>query len=394
MENRKTVLMYCWGSVSEPMAAKGMEELGYIVITIMDKIKDYHADAEFAQKMITVLHAKKADLVFSYDYFPILSMICQMNGIPYISWIYDCPQYTLLSKTIQNPCNHIFCFDERYAQRIRGYGAPNVYHFPLAADPDLYPAKKAADPEETLKYGCDISFVGSLYNDDRNRILKADLSDFSRGYTEGLIRAQLPIYGCNLIADCLCGQAEKEIAERCGLTLGEMYLPDLHRMAADAVLMAVTAREREEVLFNLSEQFAVTLYTNSSLPACLKERERLSDRGTVDYRTQMPLVFYNSRINLNITSRTIETGVPQRVFDILSCGGFCLTNYQKEIGDLFEDGKELVMYTGMEDMVQKAGYYLLHEEERIRIAKAGYEKVTEHFTIRRRLKEMFDRING
>lgn len=81
------------------------------------------------------MQVKKPDLVFSYDYFPILSMICQMNGIPYAAWIYDCPQYTLLSQTIVNPCNHVFCFDEQYTQKIMGYGAVNVYHFPLAADP-------------------------------------------------------------------------------------------------------------------------------------------------------------------------------------------------------------------------------------------------------------------
>lgn len=384
MRVKKTILAYCWGSVSEPMAISGMEKLGYTVITLKDKIKDYHADALFAQKAITLLHAQKPDLVFSYDYFPILSMICQMNGIPYAAWIYDCPQYTLLSQTIVNPCNHIFCFDEQYTHKIRGYGAVNVYHFPLAADPALI-----LNAKRNKEYRADISFVGSLYNDDRNRILQADLSEFAKGYIEGLIRAQSKIYGYNLVKDSLCTQVEKEVAEKCGLTLGECYLPDGRSMAVDAVSMAVTARDREEVLFDLSEHFEVTLYTNSSLPVSLKKREHLKSKGTVDYRTQMPLVFYNSKINLNITTRTIETGIPQRVFDILSCQGFCLTNYQKEIDELFEDGKELVLYTGPEDMMQKAEYYLSHEEEREQIAKAGYEKVMAYFAIEKRLQEMF-----
>lgn len=204
-----------------------------------------------------------------------------------------------------------------------------------------------------------------------------------------LTRAQSKIYGYNLVKDSLCTQVEKEVVEKCGLTLGECYLPDARSMAVDAVSMAVTARDREKELFDLSEQFEVTLYTNSSLPVSLKEREHLKSKGTVDYRTQMPLVFYNSKINLNIMTRTIESGIPQRVFDILSCKGFCLTNYQKEIDELFEDGKELVLYTGPEDMMQKAEYYLSHEEEREQIARAGYEKVMEYYAIEKRLQEMF-----
>ena len=110
--------------------------------------------------------------------------------------------------------------------------------------------------------------------------------------------------------------------------------------------------------------------------------------GAVDYQHQMPLVFHNSRINLNITSKTIESGISQRVLDILACGGFCLTNYQPEIAEFFEDGKELVMYTDMEDLAQKIDWYLKHEEERAAIARAGYNKVKEQFSMRERLAEL------
>ena len=89
----------------------------------------------------------------------------------------------------------------------------------------------------------------------------------------------------------------------------------------------------------------------------------------------MPYIFHNSKINLNITSKTIESGIPLRVFDILSCGGFCLTNYQPEIARYFTDGEDLVMYSSMEDLVDKVAYYLEHDEEREQIARNGYEKL-------------------
>lgn len=397
----KKIAVYCWDSVCEPMTIRAMQELGYQVLTFSEKIRDYHADAVFAQKFIAFLHAQKVDMVFSYDYFPMISMICQMNGIVYASWIYDCPQYTLLSKTIINECNHIFCFDKAYAASLQASGAKAVYHFPLAADMNMYDSAKAAvdssNPDgrrltDEKSYICDISFVGSLYNDEKNRMRVTEFSEYTAGYLEGVVRAQSKIYGYNLVADSLPEQVVKEIVDKCGLALGNLYLFDSVQMAADAVNMEVTARDRQDVLTSLAQYFDVTLYSNSKLPQELQNNPRLISKGTVDYQAEMPLVFHNSRINLNITSRTIESGIPQRVFDILACGGFCLTNYQPEIAELFEDGKELVMYTDIEDLLQKVEYYLIHEEERAQIAKAGYEKVRNCFSVKDRIAELINSI--
>lgn len=386
----KTILVYCWEALSEQMAIRAIKEAGHRVVIVSGKMKDYHADAEFAQRFMVALHAQKVDMVFSYDYFPLISMICEMNHVPYASWIYDCPQYTLLSKTISNSCNHIFCFDELYTVRLQNAGAQHVYHFPLAADMDMYERARRDDSEK--EYACDISFVGGLYNGEKNRLLHTKLSEYAEGYVEGLLYAQKEICGYNLMAGALPKQVAEEIVQKCEITLSDAYEWDTIQMAADAVNMKLTARDREEVLACLAQQFAVTLYSNSQIPDKLKACQKLICKGTVDYQTKMPLVFHNSKINLNITSRTIETGIPQRVFDILACGGFCLTNYQPEIAELFEDGKELVMYTDMKDLLQKAEYYLEHEEERQRIAKAGYEKVKGSFSIGDRIVKLINLI--
>lgn len=55
---------------------------------------------------------------------------------------------------------------------------------------------------------------------------------------------------------------------------------------------------------------------------------------------------------------------------------------------IFEDGKELVMYTDLEDLTQKVEWYLRHDEERAAIARAGCRKVKERFSMRERLKDM------
>ena len=387
---RNSVLIYSWGSVCEPMVINAFGELGYEVIVLKKEMKDYHADAEFARECIELIHKEKPDLVFSYDYFPLLSMICQMNELPYISWIYDCPMYTLLSKTIWNDCNYIFCFDEKYTEHLYKIGAKNVYHFPLAADLKLY---ERADKTREQEYSCDISFVGNFYNDSKNRLLSAKLEDYERGYIEGIIGAQMKVYGYNLVRDSLNEEVVQKIVEKCNVVLGENYLSEPAQLAADVISMEVTSRERQNVIGILSQYFDVTLYTTSKMPENLQQNEKLFVKGGVGYTSEMPLVFHNSKINLNISSRTIETGIPQRVFDILACGGFCLTNYQKEIAEFFEDGKEIVMYDSMEDLVRKTEYYLEHEEERKEIVRAGYEKVCTYFGIHKRVREMLEYVN-
>lgn len=394
----KTILVYCWGSFSEPIVIRAMKETGHRVVTISGKMKDYHADAEFAQRLMELLHSEKPELVFSYDYFPLLSMVCEINTIPYAAWIYDCPQHLLLSKTLTNSCNRIFCFDGVYTQKLQNLGAQHVYHFPLAADTDMY--EGATEKEMEKAYSCDVSFVGGLYNGEKNRLLHTRLSEYAEGYVEGILFAQKEICGYNLVADALSECVTQEIVEKCELTLSDSYISDTIQMVADAVNMKLTAWDREEVLTALVAYFeskgaeceghpgGLTLYSYSKLPEGLEGNSHLICKGTVDYRTEMPLVFHNSKINLNITSRTIESGIPQRVFDVLVCGGFCLTNYQPEIAELFEDGKELVMYTDMEDLVAKVDYYLNHEEERKQIAKAGYEKVCNSFSIKNRIAEL------
>jgi len=403
--NRK-LLFYQWGSLSEPGMEKVLKQNHVDYCVFAKKMKDYHADAEFAMEFLQVLHSEKVQAVFSFDYFPLVSMLCEMNQIPYLSWIYDCPMYTLYSKTLANEMNYIFCFDRNYSIYLQQMGARHCMHFPLAADAgrlveicnsasiSLGSSDKGRDLSAVglqKKYSCDISFVGNLYNEKKNRFRNVKLSDYSRGYLEGVIEAQLKVYGYNFIRETLTEDVTEELTEACQLKLGDMYNQDSVRMAADVIGMEVSARERENVLKVLGEFFDIDLYSGSKLPVSLQGL-KIREKGFADYEKDMPYIFYNSKINLNITSKTIESGIPLRVFDILSCGGFCLTNYQSEIAEYFADGEDLVMYSGIEDMVEKVAYYLEHDEEREQIARNGYEKLKMNHDLEIKMKEMLSYI--
>ncbi len=386
-------LIYRWGSLCEPLFCETLRLLEIDYVEFSRPMKNYHFDAEFAQGMIEILHREQITEVFSYDYFPLIAMLCEINRIPYISWIYDCPQYTLQSKTLSSRYNYIFCFDKAYTERLVEMGAKHCEHYPLSADGKMLQRAKQKNKTNEEEYASDISFIGSLYNEERNRYRCAELTEHTRGWTEGVIEAQRLVYGYNFLKKALSEQDEvvREIKEKCQLQLSEEFRQDDLQMAADILGVEVSARERECVLAQISQWNTVRLYTSSNVPESLNGTN-LELRGQADYETELPIIYANSKINLNITSKTIETGIPQRIFDILGCGGFCMTNYQAEIAEFFEEGKEIVIYYNMTDLVEKVDYYLAHEEERCQIARKGRKKVEQYFNMKYRVNGMLEMV--
>ncbi len=145
-----------------------------------------------------------------------------------------------------------------------------------------------------------------------------------------------------------------------------------------------TGRERYLALSLLSRHYPVDLYSTDED----KRLNHVNYCGYADYYKEMPAVFAGSRVNLNISLKTVRTGIPLRVLDIMGCQGFVLSNYQEEIAEHFVPGEECVLYESLEDMYIKADYYLKHEAERERIAAAGYEKVKRDFAFEQRLRDM------
>jgi hypothetical protein len=87
--------------------------------------------------------------------------------------------------------------------------------------------------------------------------------------------------------------------------------------------------------------------------------------------------FSQSKIVFNIS---IADDINMRVFEALSTGSFLLTNHLPTLGELFTPGQDLATYKTLDEMVEKARYYLdpTHEDEREQIAHTGHVKVRQH----------------
>lgn len=97
--------------------------------------------------------------------------------------------------------------------------------------------------------------------------------------------------------------------------------------------------------------------------------------------------FSQSKVVFNIS---IKDDVNMRVFETLSTGSFLLTNWIPALGDLFEDGKHLVTYKTLDEMVEKAKYFIEHDDEREAIAKAGHEEFAAKHAYKHRVEKILE----
>ncbi len=83
-------------------------------------------------------------------------------------------------------------------------------------------------------------------------------------------------------------------------------------------------------------------------------------------------------------------GLNKRTFEIPACGGFQIVSLNNAVSTHFEIGKEIEVYTNLEDLKQKIEFYLdpQNEEKRKKIIEAGYDRTMKDHTYEIRLSEM------
>ena len=382
------ILFYRYNNICEPDILQTFQAFGITVHTEEMEMTDKTiTPRQCAVKIADWLTEHTFAFVFSINFFPAISYTCNRFHVPYVCWSVDSPVPELFSNALKNEWNRIFLFDRTQYEFFHPINPQRIFYLPLATNTKRWEELILTMTEEDhANYSSDISFVGSLYT-EKCRYDTLNLSQHTHGFADGLMEAQLKVYGYNFIAETLTEGVIREIADADpDFYKGADTYGDTKRylVAHQYLGVKLAAIERERTLNRLAEHFHVTLYTNSdSTPL-----PNVHCMGPAKTLTEMPRIFHASKINLNITMRPIESGLSLRVWDVLGCGGFLLTNYQAEIPEYFEIGKDLETYESIEELEQKAAYYLSHEEERLEIAIHGYETVAKLHTYEIRIAEM------
>ena len=110
------------------------------------------------------------------------------------------------------------------------------------------------------------------------------------------------------------------------------------------------------------------------------------------YGQEMIRIFNQAKIVFNCS---LNRDLNLRVFESLGCGSFLLTDHALNgLTDLFEDGKHLSIYHSDQELLDKAQYYLSHENEREEIAHCGHQEILAKHTYFHRIQTLLSSLDG
>lgn len=380
------IVIIDWSFFGKQDIIDALSGLGHEILLFSHPDYDLRVSDSFLADFNAFLSGHSVDCVYSSNFFPLVSTACMKKALPYISWVYDCPHLSLFSATILNSCNYVFIFDSSIYNTLKKSGINTVYYLPLAANTNRLDSLIVTEDIRN-KLSCDISFVGSLYNEQHNLFERlSGVGAHTAGYLDAIISAQQKISGYNFIEELLTPDILDDLERACPFspnpdgveTAGYVY-------AKFFIDRKITQIERMNIIKTLSEKFNFNLYTHNhpdSIPMA-------NYVGAVDPYTTQPYIFKCSKINLNISLRSIESGIPLRVFDIMGAGGFVMTNYQSDMFELFTPDEDFVYYDGIDDLSEKCKFYLAHDDIRTQIAANGHAKIKAYHSYEARFKEIF-----
>ena len=381
------ILYYKWNSFGTEDIEEAIMELGHELVIRSWSQDDVDRSQEIIQKAEDGITGENPDMIFTSNYYPPIAEAAHETGTKYVSWVYDSPHVLLYSCTTIYETNHIYVFDREQYEEFSRNGIKTVHYMPLAANPvRLRKTIEDKGQQELFKNSrfynkADIAFVGAMYDEDHTffRRLK-NISGYTRGYLEGVILAQKQVWGYNFVKDLMREDIMDDMARDLPMQ------PRLDSVASREYLFAEYCINRE--ITAKPDIPGLDLYTGNR---DLKIRG-VYNHGPIDHYATAPFVYDKAKININISLRSIHTGIPLRCFEILGSGGFLLSNYQADFSDCYIDGEDYVSFGSREDMLGKIEYYLSHEKERHEIASNGFRRTMEEHTYKQRLAQIFEEV--
>lgn len=384
------ILFLEWnGFCNEDMKA-AYHEIGHDVISFPFYPDNYRSDPAYEASLTKEIHKHSPDYILTFNYYPIVSKVCNHENIPYVAWVYDSPYITLYSYTTIFPCNYIFIFDKEFAYEFIRNGIKTVHYLPLAANTKRldqmkdYTAFKCSSDTNTAE----IAFVGSLYTEEAKSgfFRRFDrLSPYTKGYLDGVIAAQKNVFGCNFVQETLTPDIVHDMQIACP----SMPNPDgvesnEYAYAQYYVNRKLTSMERSEIIRSIADIYPIDVYTHDRT----FHNPNVVLHPPVDPYNVAPYIYKCSKINLNISLRSIKSGMPLRAFDIMGAGGFLLTNYQTDFFEFFIPGDDFAFYDSQIDLLDKINYYLRNDTERTQMAASAHDKIVKAHTFVHRIKEI------
>lgn len=367
-DGQKMQIVLIKGIANFKAVKAGFENKGYEV-----KVVDYNADE------IAAITAQKPSIVIGFFLDNALLKLAGRTGCPVVSWLSDKINVRNVDAAgADRSLFYLFSLDPQDVEGLKQKGI-NAVLLPCNSglDPMTMPEITEQDRE---KYGADISFVGESITLKHNPYFEFVLN-FSHliKHMDDVINRQAAGFTKNSLKENY-GRGDVDKFSTSHITQYTQLLVD--RDLDFALGCEASSRIRKRLVSLTGVSYKAKVFGDEFWRQI--EVGFLKALPATDYWTETPKVYRLSKINLNI-SKMFFNGTVQRVFDIVYCGGFCLTDYRDDLKNWFEPGKEIETYKDETEFVEKVRYYMEHETERNEIAQNGNKRLLKEHRVSDRI---------
>lgn len=162
-----------------------------------------------------------------------------------------------------------------------------------------------------------------------------------------------------------------------------------YRIRAKQLIYLLSGLLEKMKLSNLTRAFPVFEYGRSMVSGYSGELVKMNNRPL--YGLDIFNLLAGADIVLNIHAGVAgEYAGNMRMFEVTGVGSCLLTDNKRNIGELFEIDKEVVVYDSPQDCIEKARWLLEHDTERKEIASRGQNKTLTTHTVENRTSSIVD----
>lgn len=390
-----TVLQYHTRDCMQAAARLGCATRFVIEQNDIEVIKDNDLLKEIAEF--------KPDMIFCIDHFRFKRELIPKQ-IVWLTWIQDPLAHIMDKNTPAKLTDKDFIMNHFITwKKVEdvGYDKNRMMEAPVPANERVYHPYPLSE-EEIETYGCDICFVCHAADVDAHiqeileqfpKELREPLCAIYKGYQAYAYESGEFFYAENVFAQYIEGAFKQNY----GITLRPAVINYLARDMYTWFNQRVYRQTLVDWLLDAGFR-NIKLWGNGWTT---DEKYKDYAMGPAENGEVLSKVYQAAKI---VIGNNVNGTGAARAWEAMLSGSFYMSNYvppEEDVVDIrkiMTEGENLIMFYSKQDLLDKIGYYLVHEEERKQIAKKGNEMARKYMTydalINRVLAFLAEKVTG